>query len=202
MVEAPLPSRGRRRGGSDTREQILRAAREAFGNESYEGATIRSIAGAAGVDPALVSHFFKSKAGLFEAAMELPYVPAEAFLALIRGEPEQLGERFVRFFLETWDVQPARDRLLGLVRSAVSEEAAAATLRGYLVDEVWGPIASLLRVPEPTLRASLVASQLVGLAFARHIMRVPELAEATTDDLVALIGPTVQHYLSPDLRVR
>ena len=198
----PLQHRsGRRPGQTGTRTQILAAARAAFGRESYEGATIRTIAAAAAVDPALVIHFYKSKAGLFEAAMELPFVPAEVFQALIRGEPRAMGERLVRFFLETWDVQPARDRMLGLIRSAVSEEAAAGALRGYLVDEVFGPLASLLRLSGPELRASLVASQLIGLIFTRYVMLAEPLASASTEDLVALVGPAIQRYLSPTLAV-
>lgn len=200
-METIAPRSGRRPGKSATRAQILAAARATFGRESYEGATIRSIAAAAEVDPALVIHFFKSKAGLFEAAMELPFVPAEVFPSLIRGEAEEMGERFLRFFLETWDVQPARDRLLGLIRSAVSEETAAATLRGYIVEEMFGPLASLLRLPAPELRASLVASQLVGLAFARYVLRVEQLVSASTEDLIALVGPTIQRYLSAELTV-
>ncbi|MBA4181094.1 MAG: TetR family transcriptional regulator [Anaerolinea sp.] len=199
MKDATQLRSGRRPGETTTRAQILEAARAAFGRESYEGATIRSIASAAGVDPALVIHFFKSKAGLFEAAMELPFVPAEVFPALIRGEAEEMGERFVRFYLQTWDVQPARERMLGLIRSAVSEEAAATTLRGYLVEEVFAPLASLLRLPSPELRAALVASQLIGLAFARYVLRVDQLVAASSEDLVALVGPAIQRYLSPDL---
>lgn len=194
------PSRaGRRPGANATREQILAAARQAFARHGYAGATIRSVAAAAGVDPALVIHFFKSKAGLFGSAMELPFVPAEVFPALVRGEPSEIGERFVRFFLRMWDAQPARDRFLGLVRAAVSEEAAAAALRGYVVEEVFAPLASLLRLPQPELRAALVASQLTGLAFARYVMRVEALISATTDDLAALVGPAIQVYLSPSL---
>ena len=194
------PSRaGRRPGANATRAQILAAAREAFARHGYGDATIRTVAAAAGVDPALVIHFFKSKAGLFEAAMELPFVPAEVFPALVRGDPSEIGKRFVRFFLQMWDTQPALDRFLGLVRAAVSEEAAAAALRGYVVEEVFAPLARLLRLPQPELRAALVASQLTGLAFARYVMRIEVLQAATADDLVALVGPAIQAYLSPSL---
>lgn len=197
-----LPGRarsGRRSGQSETRAQILGAAREAFGNESYEKATIRSIAAAAGVDPALVIHFFKSKAGLFDAAMELPYVPAEAFAALIRGAPSELGARFARFFVDLSESQPARGRFLGLIRSAVSEDAAAAMLRDYIVGEVFGPLTSLLRLPQPELRAALVASQFVGLMFERDVLGLEALTDASREALVALLAPTFQGYLSPPL---
>lgn len=188
---------GRRAGQSETRAQILKAAREAFGRESYEGATIRSIAAVAGVDPALVIHFFKSKAGLFGAAMELPYVPAEVFASLIRGEPSELGARFARFFVELSESEPARGRFLGLIRSAVSEEAAAAMLRDYIVAEVFGPLTSLLRLPQPELRAALAASQFVGLMFERDILGLQAISGADRDMLVALLAPTFQGYLSP-----
>lgn len=197
MNLAERPRSGRRRGQSETRVQILRAAREAFGRESYEGATIRSIATAAAVDPALVIHFFKSKAGLFSAAMELPYVPAEAFTALIRGEPSQLGARFARFFVELSQSEPARGRFLGLIRSAVSEAGAAAMLNDYIVAEVFGPLTSLLRLPMPELRAALVASQFVGLMFSREILALEALTGADREALVALLAPAFQAYLSP-----
>ena len=197
MNLAERPRSGRRRGQSETRVQILRAAREAFGRESYEGATIRSIANAAAVDPALVIHFFKSKAGLFSAAMELPYVPAEAFTALIRGEPSQLGARFARFFVELSQSEPARGRFLGLIRSAVSEAGAAAMLNDYIVAEVFGPLTSLLRLPMPELRAALVASQFVGLMFSREILALEALTGADREALVALLAPAFQAYLSP-----
>lgn len=194
-----LPSRprsGRRPGQSETRSQILRAAREAFGRQSYEGVTIRAIAAAAGVDPALVIHFFKSKAGLFDAAMELPYVPAEAFAALIRGEPAELGARFARFFVELSESEPARGRFLGLIRSAVSETAAAAMLRDYIESEVFGPLTSLLRLPEPELRAALAASQFVGLLFERDVLGLDALTTGDREALVGLLTPAFHSYLS------
>lgn len=196
MTLPERPRSGRRRGQSETRAQILAAARAAFGNESYEGATIRSIAAAAAVDPALVIHFFKTKAGLFSAAMELPYVPAEVFASLIRGESAELGARFARFFVELSQSEPARGRFLGLIRSAVSDEAAATMLRDYIQAEVFGPLTSLLRLPSPELRAALVASQFVGLIFERDILGIDALAVADHEALVALLAPAFQGYLS------
>ncbi len=151
------------------------------------------------MDPALLIHFFKSKAGLFNAAMELPYVPAEAFTALIRGEPAELGARFARFFVELSESEPARGRFLGLIRSAVSEEAAVAMLRDYIVTEVFGPLTSLLRLPMPELRAALVASQFVGLIFERDILGVEALTATDREALITLLAPTFQGYLSQPL---
>jgi AcrR family transcriptional regulator len=186
---------GRRPGIGGTRERILAAARSDFGKGGYEGTTIRGIAAQAKVDPALVMHYFDSKDGVFRAAVKFPVDPAEFIPRLLAPGLDGLGERLVRVFVETWD-SPAGSPLLGLIRSVVGNEDAAALLREFVTREVLGRLARALELDQPQLRAALVASQLVGLAMIRYVVRVEPLASARTDDLVAWLGPTLQRYLT------
>jgi AcrR family transcriptional regulator len=190
---------GRRPGESGTREAILEAARAAFAEAGYDRTTIRGIAAAAAVDPALVIHYFGSKEGLFEAALELPVRPADVFARGAAAGTDQLGVTVVRTFLEAWEPPETRVRLLAMLRSAMTNETAMGMIRDLLVREVFGPITTTLGVPDAPLRATLVGSQLVGLAIMRYIGRVEPLASASIDELVAAIGPTVQRYLTGEI---
>jgi AcrR family transcriptional regulator len=186
---------GRRPGLGGTRERILAAARSDFGKTGYERTTIRGIAAQAKVDPALVMHYFESKDGVFRAAVKFPVDPAEFIPRLLAPGLDGLGERLVRVFVETWD-SPAGSPLLGLIRSVVGNEGAAGLLREFVTREVLGRLARALELDQPQLRAALVASQLVGLAMIRYVVKVEPLASACTDDLVAWLGPTLQRYLT------
>jgi AcrR family transcriptional regulator len=186
---------GRRPGAGGTRERILAAARSDFSKAGYEGATIRGIAAQAKVDPALVLHYFDSKDGIFRAAVQFPVDPANFIPKLVAPGLDGLGERLVRFFVETWD-SPAGSPLLGLIRSVVGNEDAAALLRDFVSREVLGRIARALELDQPQLRASLVASQLIGLAMLRYVIKVEPVASASTDEVVGWLGPTLQRYLT------
>src|SRR5437660_231646 len=191
-----MPRTGRRPGTTGrTRERILQAARQDFSNAGYDGVTIRGIAAQAKVDPALVLHYFESKDGMFRAAVEFPVDPKEFIPRLLAPGLDGLGERLVKFFLETWD-SPTGSPLLGLIRSVVANEEAAAILREFVTREVLARIAKALELDHPELRAGLVASQLVGLAMLRYVVEVEPLASARKKDVVAWLGPTLQHYLT------
>ena len=190
-----MPRTGRRPGAGGTREKILAAARSYFAGAGYEGTTIRAIAADAGVDPALVLHYFGSKEGIFLAAVEFPIDPAALIPPLLEPGLDGLGARLVRFFLETWD-SPAGSPLLGLIRSVVASERAAAVLRDFVSREVLGRLAEALELDRPQLRASLAASQLVGLAMLRYVVKLEPLASASPEDLAAWLGPTLQRYLT------
>lgn len=191
---------GRRPGESGTREAILDAARRTFADRGYEAATIRDIATRAGVDPALVYHFYGSKERLFTAAMELPFRPSEIIPALLADGPDGLGERILRMFLSVWD-QPGASPFVALLRSAASNEGAAAMLREFISREVIGRVARSLGVPHAELRASLVGSQISGLAMIRYVLRVEPLASADHDTVIASVAPTLQRYLTGDLHL-
>jgi len=190
---------GRRPGESGTRAAILSAACAAFAEAGYDRATIRGIAAEAGVDPALVLHYFGSKEALFEDCLELPIRPQEIFERGTAAGPEQLGVTVVRAFLEAWEPPETRLRLQAMLRSAMTNETAMGMIRDLLVREVFGPITQALGVPDAQLRATLVGSQLVGLGMMRFVGRLEPLASASIDELVAAVGPTVQRYLTGDI---
>ena len=187
---------GRRPGTSGTREAILEAARRAFAEHGYERATIRGVAAAAGVDPALVHHYFGSKHGLFVAAVQLPLNPVEALGELLAAEQQPSGEAIVRLFLSLWDQSADRSPLMALVRSAVSDERAAAMLREFLRAEILARLARQLPEPDAELRLALVASQVFGLIMARYIVALEPLASAPAPAVAAAVGPTLQRYLN------
>jgi AcrR family transcriptional regulator len=190
-----MPRTGRRPGAGGTREKILAAARAHFATVGYEAGTVRGIAADAAVDPALVLHYFGSKEGVFRAAVDFPVDPADFIPRLLAPGLDGLGERLVRFFLETWD-SPAGRPLLALIRSVVASEDAAALLREFVTREVLGRLARALEVDQPRLRATLAASTLIGMAMLRYVVKLEPLASASPEVVAGWLGPAVQRYLT------
>lgn len=190
---------GRRPGHSGTREAILAAARQSFTASGYDKASIRDIARRAGVDPALVHHYFGGKHELFSEAIEMPLDIAAVVSTIVQGERERIGERIAALLLSVWDNRLDRSPLIALVRSAVTSEDAARMLREFLVSVLFARIAEALDVDDAPLRASLAASQIMGLMIARYIVRVEPLASAPAPVVVAAVGPNLQRYLTGDL---
>ena len=192
---------GRRPGSDDTRGRILGAARAAFADHGFDGATVRDVAARAGVDPALVHHYFGSKQRLFVAAMQFPVDVAAVVPAILRGPREGLGERFVRFVVETWDRPEVRPMLLGVVRSAATDATAAAMMRAVLADGPLLAIATAIDLPDARLRASLAGSQLIGIAMARYVVGIEPLASMSPAELAAAVGPALERYFTGDLAI-
>lgn len=190
---------GRRPGQSATREAILEAASRQFAELGYDRSTIRSVAAEAGVDAALVLHYFRTKQQLFLAVVELPFDPAEVLPALLAGDRREVGERLARLFMSVLDDADARNRWTSMLRAAASEPAAAEMLRELLTKRVFVPLAETLGVEDARLRATLVGSQLVGVVMARHIVRVEPLASLPSEELARAIAPTLQRYLTGPL---
>lgn len=199
MPRTESPRRGRRPGDSGTREAILDAARARFSTAGFREATVRAIAGDAGVDPALVMHYFGSKQGLFVAAMEFPLDPAEVVPRLVGPGVDGLGERLVRFLLSVIDELGDANPMLGLVRSAVGHPDAARMMREFLGEAILDRVASAIDTDRPRLRADLCASQIVGILVARQILELPELAAADRETLIGVYGRTIQGYLTGPL---
>lgn len=193
---------GRRPGESGTRDAIAVAARRQFAEVGYDRSSMRSIALEAGVDPALVTHFYGSKQQLFLEVVELPFSPAAVLPALVGGDPAQAGERLARFVLGILESDEGRARVLSIVRAATSEPEAARIVREILTRELLTPVAEHIGAGDASFRAALCASQMVGIALARYIVSVDPLAGRSVEDLVAALGPTLQRYLSGPLGSR
>ena len=179
---------------------VLAAARAAFAERGFDGATIRGIAADAGVDPALVHHYFGSKDKLFLAAVEAPADPDELLPEVLAADRDALGAAVVRMALRVWD-GPGRHGGLALLRSAVGSEWTAKLLREFLVSRVLRRVVATLGFDpdERAARASLVASQLIGMVMVRYVLRLEPLASASPESVVAALGPTVQRYLTGDV---
>ena len=183
----------------DTRSVLLEAARSLFADRGFERSSVRAIARAAGVDSALVLHYFGTKENVFLSAVELPFEPEAVLPALLAGDRDTIGERFARFAVELLENEAARGRVLAIVRAAASEPAAAVLLRGLIESRLRDPIAAAIGTKDAELRASLVGSQVVGLVMARHVVGVEPLASLPPERLVAETAPTFQRYLAGPL---
>jgi hypothetical protein len=154
-----------------------------------------------------VHHFYGTKERLFADAMQLPVIPSEvlaaAFSAGTRDPTASTGELLVRTALTMWDITELRETFLGLLRSALTSDRAAAMFREFLADAILGPVSQLASSADPAeaeYRAAMVASQMVGLALARYVLAFTPAAAASVDDLAATIGPTLDRYLTGDIR--
>ncbi|MGZ4330671.1 MAG: TetR/AcrR family transcriptional regulator [Solirubrobacteraceae bacterium] len=194
------PRTGRRPGQeSGTREAIVAAAERLFLERGYEGASMRAIGAAAGVDAALVTHFFGGKANLLAAAVGWPFDPDVEVPRLLAGGRDQVGRRVVRLFTRTWDDRELRDPIITLLRAAATEPQAAELVDDMLRTRLFRPLLAALGSDRPDLRANLAASQLVGLGMTRYILGFEPLASARSDRVIAWVAPTVQRYLVGDL---
>ena len=188
-------TRGRRPGGMDTRSAIVAEARRQFATAGYGPTTLRSVAAGADVDPRLVLHYFGSKRGLFQEAVELPVDPATITDRALRGGVGTVGARVAALALSVMDDAGPRQAFLGILRTAVAEPEAAALIRDVLAERMLLPIARELGADRPELRASMVASQLVGLMVARYVIGLEPIASASRETLIAALAPAFTHYL-------
>ena len=198
-MSTPARPRGRRPAGEDTRGTILAAARDEFAERGFDGASMRSVARRAEVDPALVRHYFRDKSELFAAGM-IPTGanPSEVAGSIAAGGVEGLGVRLLTAVLGVWEADGGvafRVAFAGMSSGEVQAEA----LIGYVAREVFGQVVRVLPPPDQQLRVSLVASHVAGLLVARHVLRLEPLASLPADEVVALVGPTLQRYLTGPL---
>jgi AcrR family transcriptional regulator len=187
--------RGRRPAGENTRAALLDAARVEFTERGFDGATVRAIAQRAGVDAAMVNHWFGGKDGLFVAALEIPVDPREILSGILDGDPEQTAVRILRTFLSVWDANRG-GALTALVRSVASHEEAARLMREFLGRVIFGRIVTAVAPDQLKLRAALCGTQMVGLAMVRYVIRLEPLASADPQTVIAAIAPNLQRYLT------
>jgi AcrR family transcriptional regulator len=190
--------RGRRPGAPDTRATILGAARTRFAEHGFAGTTIRAVAGDAGVDAALVHHYFGNKADLFMAALQLPVDPREVLAPVVGAGADGAAERFLRVFLEVWDDPELQPTLVAFIRGVMDPAASRLLADGFL-PVVLQPIGEALGLERPEHRMPLVASQVVGMILLRYVMRVEPLASMPGEQVVATYAPTIQRYLTGPL---
>lgn len=212
-----MTPRGRRPGGGDTRGEILAAARREFTAQGYDRTSLRGIARVAGVDPRLVHHYFDGKAALFAEVIALPVQPSTIVQQIAGGPLDTVGERLARTFFGVWDDPEGRQRFGALLRSVATHEGAARMVREFVGRELFGRLVAMIDdrlrrdagAPPATARerrvleqrAGLAAAQVIGLAFLRYLARHQPVVDASVDELVALIGPTLQRYLVEEARL-
>ncbi|WP_024803962.1 TetR family transcriptional regulator [Nocardia sp. BMG51109] len=193
---------GRRPGQSGTREAILDAARARFAEVGFDKASIRSIAGQAGVDSALVHHYFGTKQQLLTAALDLPLDPAPLRERIAAAPTERLGETLVRTVLGLWD-SPIGVHAVAAFRSVTSGGNDPALARTFLLDVVLKDVRERVDTPPGSgvTRVLLTASQMIGLLVTRTVVGVEPLASMSPDELAPLVGPNIQRYLTGDLEL-
>lgn len=198
MGDVTTRRRGRRTSGEDTRAALLAAARSEFNEKGFDGATVRRIAERAGVDAAMVNHWFGGKGGLFTAALEVPVDPSALTGAVVAGDPDGVGERLVATFLRVWDLA-AGGPLITLLRSVASHPGAARMMREFVTSTILGPVVRAVAPDRHDERMALVAAQMIGIGLVRYVMELEPMATGEHGPIVAAVGPTVQRYLTAPL---
>ncbi|QKC81342.1 TetR family transcriptional regulator [Mesorhizobium sp. NZP2077] len=172
-----------------TRAQILEAARQLFAEHGYDGASIRDVAAQASIDPAMVIRYFHSKDELFaRAAVVNLQLPDQ------RIDPAAIGETLIRRFLVNWEGPANGPGMIILLRSAASNEHAADKVRDVFANQVRPMVASIGDPADAGRRAGLVASQLLGLAMCRYLLRLEPVVALSHEDIIRNIGPVLQRY--------
>lgn len=199
-MSLPQVRRGRRSAGDHSREGILVAARKLFAEQGFEGTSLRQVAREASVDAAMVHHFFRGKDELFAASVELPANPAEVLAGVETLDPDVRAEAMVRAVLHLWE-GPAQHGLVAFVRGTLGSKAKTALMRELVNRTILSRI--MVDIPgspgELRLRGNLVASQVMGLMLVRYVIRLEPLASADQEDVVRLVAPTIQGYLTGNL---
>lgn len=178
-----------------TRQAILAAARERFGRDGYRAATLEAIAADAGVDVEGLRADYGTKEGVFVAATGMPFRPSEVIGSALEGGRDGRGDRLVRLLLGLYEDPAALAAMRGFIGEAMTRDETAAMLREFIGEEMVARVAAEIEGPDPELRATLIGSQMAGLAMLRHVLRVEPLASADPDLVAALVAPNLQRYL-------
>ncbi|MFN8088722.1 MAG: TetR family transcriptional regulator [Mycobacterium sp.] len=170
----------------------MEAARKVFANVGYERATIRAIAAAAAVDKSSVIQHFETKQNLFRQAVHWD-IPIKE---LVADDVTQTANNFARGVLEAWAADPDSPMAV-LLRASMTSEDAAELLRTHITTQAIDAVAALIDAPDARLRAALASAVLMGVASQRYLLRMPDLHEADTDDVLRLITPVLRELLEP-----
>jgi AcrR family transcriptional regulator len=190
--------RGRRQGEPVSREAVLAAAKKRFAEDGYEKATLRAIADDAHVDPSMVLYLFGSKADLFRAALRLIIDP-DVLVAAMTAEEGDIGGRLVAQYLQIWESPETANTMAAMLQSATSNGDAQEAFRSFMQEYVLTAVSGVIGGDERArLRAMLAATNLVGTALMRYIVKVPPLATLPAEDVIRMLAPTVTRYLTAD----
>jgi AcrR family transcriptional regulator len=187
---------GRRPGTTDTRAVILAAAKAEFAEKGFDKASVRGIARAAKVDPALVHHYFGSKDDLLLASLEAPFDPRQIIASLTEAGADGLGQRIAETFLTVWDDEHQRVPFVALFKSAMTTPAAADQLRNGIVRMVQASVSAAIDTDDADLRAQLIVSQMLGMAMARYVLVLEPLASTPREEVARRLGPVLQGYIT------
>jgi AcrR family transcriptional regulator len=187
--------RGRPRGGTSARADILEAARRRFLADGYDHVTVRVIAADAGVDPALISYYFGSKKGLFGAVMALAANPAELLAREIPGPLNNLPDRLLRTVLLTWEDPDAGSSLTGFLHAVVRDPEVARVFREVIEQEMLTRIADRIGGPDATRRAAIASSHIAGLVMSRYVLRLEPLASMPPAEVIERMAPSLRAAL-------
>ena len=186
---------GRPSGNSDTRARLIEAARTLFQERGYDATSVRAIAGAAGVDAAMINHYFGGKEGLFQEAMDLPVSPAKTFRTVLDGiTPANIPARIAAQYVEVWEGEDSGPAMIALLRRAMSDPDQVQVLSSRMTEGLLLPLAKVLSSDHPDdaqLRVAMIASQLFGMMVARHILRLSPLAALSVEQVRAVIEQTI-----------
>ncbi len=186
---------GRRAGAPDTKAEIVSAARAEFASKGYDGTSMRAVARAAGVDPALIHHYFEGKEGLFLAALEVPFDPRPELARVLVGPREEMGAKLVGLVLWLWDDPERQELFLTLLRSSFTTAEGTALIKDGVLRTVLSEVAARVPMDDPATQLPLVATQTGGLILARYLLRLEPIASMPAPELVAIYGPIVQGFL-------
>ncbi len=189
---------GRRAGAPDTKAQIISAARSEFASKGYDGTSMRAVARAAGVDPALIHHYFDGKEGLFIAALDVPFDPRPELARVLKGPREEVGRKLVGLVLWLWDDPQRQELFLTLMRSSFTTAEGTQLIKDGLLRTVMSEVAARVPMDDPARQMPLIVTQTGGLILTRYILCLEPIASMPADDLVAIYGPIVQGFLDGD----
>ncbi len=188
--------RGPRPGGTDTRGHILAAATTVFSRDGYQRGSVRGVAREAGVDPALVRHYFSSKSELFVEALRPPIDLADQVLRMVEGDPRFVGHRVLTFWFAVWEDPVRGPRIIQLIRASLDHPDVAEFVRTLIVEGVVQRIAAAMGARNPALAAGAAASLVYGLGLMRYAAHIEPLASAPSDQLISRFGPILTLLLS------
>ncbi len=194
--------RGRPPGPSDTRDRILSSARELFAANGFDATSIRAVAAGAGVDPALVHHYFGTKTQLFAAAIEIPFDPMTVIGPLREVPVEQIGHLLPSLLFPLWDSDVGKG-FIARMRSALagSNVTSLPMFRSFLQEVISVEVGSRVDNPPGSgqIRMQFVVSQLVGVLMARYILELEPFKSLPAPKIVDTIAPNLQRYLTGEL---